>query len=269
MVDIVIPYLEQGNDWKLRATLRGIDTYLRGDYRIVIIGDYPVWLRNVTYFPHRRDTNQKMVRCYDANSKMLKVIELDAIRDDILVWHDDMLLIREMEVSELCGDHYCLQRYTKEHINHLKEYGSRWQSELLVPTIEHLIKNNMPRYSFETHVPRHYYKPMLANVFSKHDILNNNYLYATIYYNEYTVGGIPLRGSKYKASFVGYEGPYSLPMDGRTVNTAFKEYTFINWNDAGLTPYLRHRIINNVTTRSLYEKFDHTKEGSTIEKEGI
>lgn len=254
MIDIVIPYHEQGNDWKLRATLRGIDQNLSGDYRIIIIGDYPGWLRNVTYFHHKRYEGADMVRCYDANSKILAVCDNGSIADRFVVWHDDMLLVSPINILDIVVRNYRMKEYYVKELGHLKEYGSRWQAELLVPTMQALTHDNLRTYSWETHVPRYYSKEGLLRAFLRWNILENNYLYASMYYNMIGAKGVDLRDVKYRAAFVGYEGPYSLPMDDQAVDTAFGEYVFINWNDAGLTPYLKHRIINYVNESCFYEK---------------
>ena len=251
---IVIPYLEQGNDWKLRATLRSIDKYLIGDYKIVVIGDYPSWMRNVEYHHHKRDENADMVRCYDANSKILKAVEIQSIPNSFVVWHDDMLLVKRLHILDIVVRDYRMNEYTDTELDHLKKYGSRWQSELLVPTMEALRFDGKKTYSFETHVPRHYTKVGIDGAFKMWDILENNYLYASMYFNMIGAKAVDLNDVKYRASFVGYEGPYSMPMNNQAVDSAFNEYTFVNWNDAGLTPYLKDRILNHVSEQMRYEK---------------
>jgi len=104
-MDIVIPYkANQHNGTELKFALRSIEKYLTGYRGVWIIGDLPKGINTdkVFYIQASHDPNRKE---WDICSKILKACELPVISENFIMWHDDHLLLKPLDVSEIKAWH--------------------------------------------------------------------------------------------------------------------------------------------------------------------
>ncbi len=142
MVDIIIPYTaDRLNGLELHFALRSIRKYLTGYGKIYVIGDKPKE-EGVIHIPAADVPGRKEKSICD---KMLTACNLPEISESILIWHDDHILLKPLEVSGIKPWHN--GPLTKE----LKRTHSGYK-QTVINTLNHFQWQGEP-LNFDIHTP--------------------------------------------------------------------------------------------------------------------
>lgn len=261
MIDIVIPYLQERDDFDIRHTLRSIEKNCKFEYRITFVGDQPEWAINVLNIPHAKKINVRQHRCYDAIEKIKLACNTELFSESIIVWHDDQFLLRPLTKSWFSRN-IAVCKYNSERGKHLRKYGSGFERNLYVPTMDFLEDKLDQVYNYETHLPRTYHRSFLKGVLEKSNAQYQRYLYASLYFNlrlgiMYRKPDNTLKEDKsIVVSFHGFESEYSydnLCFGG--IANACKRKLFLNYNDAGVkrNPDLKKYVAHKFSEKSQFE----------------
>lgn len=256
MISIVYPYYEGTAIWEeLRYSLRSLSnfTFL---YNVVIVGDLPVWCKNVIHIPSIRIPG-KFGNARDSNTKILKAINDKRVSRNMLLMHDDMYVISPVTLG-MVKELYYVEKL--EYRNDKSRY-----SRLIWKTFDSLHERypHAPIYNFETHIPRLYDADFLGMLMNDYSVLNNDLLYATIYFNEFlrcTDNKLKEGLRKVRSGFYGSTS-YSLPshtdhqvQDACDITRwSNRKKRYISHNDYGLTSPLQKYLKMRFPNKSRYE----------------
>lgn len=99
-IDILIP-LGKGSAHKnieLRYTLRAIEKHLSGYGNIYLIGERPVWLKNIIHIP-LKDQHFSENKCRNIYNKIMAGCALPELSEDFLFFSDDHFLNADITAS--------------------------------------------------------------------------------------------------------------------------------------------------------------------------
>lgn len=252
MLEVVYQYLHSASKWEeLRYSLRSLDQHLKTPYRVWIVGDKPDWLTNVNHIPHQRVDSGWLNNCYDAISKLEKVLNHPEIGNELLWMYDDMYLLKDAEQIDF------EQFLAVNHSTNLDHTSSGIHKEILKETFKALKAAIRSTYNCETHTPRLYSKILLKEMVLKYSPKENRYLFSTLYFNDVYNGITPTLLSKengIKAGFYGFDSLYSYKAKTvEEIKTICARNKFLNHNDDGLTQHLVQVIEELYPTKSIFE----------------
>lgn len=269
MIDIVYPYLHKKAKWEeLRYSLRSLETNFAGKYRLVIIGDQlPDWMKtnDVLLIRHTRDEYADFTNTFDANRKMLEIINHPAISDSFICMYDDIYLLKP--VTELgiryWNSEYYYDVYQERKGNYFpKETTSSSNYQItLNRTVNALFDAGInPVYNFETHLPRYVVKNLMKSVFEEFDPVESRLQRFTLYgnylvrigYNSPPNRELNVRDGL-KAGFYGADTNKSVASNLNSIQIACLPAMALNHDNQGLNEALKSHIAALFPTPSKYE----------------
>lgn len=181
-INIVIP-LGKGSVWddnnELRYCLRSIEKYAINYKNIIIIGEYPNWIKNVIHIPCQDDGN---IISKNILYKILKYTQSDLFLDDyFILFNDDYFLTKELNCKT-----YPLY-YSKD----LKEAASirpenEDYNEYLYSTRKVLSSQGLNTRNYDIHYPLIINKSIFNKVYNKFKLfwdINTKLLIKSTYCN--------------------------------------------------------------------------------------
>lgn len=143
------------NNFELKMSLRSVEKHLSNYTDVIIVGEKPDWIQNVTHIPLGDIPNEK-----DYNI-MLKTERAFQEVDRLLFFNDDHYLLEDFDAETFpYFYHDTIDNYVKRR--GLDGYGRRANN-----TMKHLKSKNLPIKFFDIHTPIIYERqPFLDNVVS-------------------------------------------------------------------------------------------------------
>lgn len=193
MIDIVYP-LGNGSKWndnELRYSLRSVEKHLCGYRNIVIIGNKPDWLTNVTHIPFEDVHRWKETRIA---LKVLKVCNDERVSNFFLFMNDDHFLTSEFQAYEF-------PYYRKETLAttaQKRRFNDAYRKSL-VNTYMALTKKGHLTHNFDVHCPIVYNKELFIKMFYDYpewEETNYGYVVKSMYCNTYKIEGELVRDLK-------------------------------------------------------------------------
>lgn len=251
-VDIFIPYLEKGCDWKeLRYALRSIDKHLKTNYQVTICGDLPAWIKNVNHIPHKRKAGIKpFPALFDVIRKVKGFVHQINNIDNYILWYDDVYLLRDIDLS-FFNNIYALRKIERRDPGEVLRY----QTHRVYVTYLHMINEFKEIYNHETHLPRLFNKEKVRALFKKYSILEERLLISTLYYTNYRNGSpviILNKKDNIKAGFYTYEDNYGFDRLGN-IKQICKGKTFLNHNGNGFSYKIKRYLKEKFKEKSKFE----------------
>lgn len=275
-LSIVIPFQYGGSKWEnneLRYTLRSLSSNLNFNYDITIYSDKPIdWLKNVRvevvdrYYPKQALKKFNNIphyeNFYDTLNK-LRVISNDVeLCEDILYVYDDILLMKPQNLEQV-KVLYAGSRFEANKEYWLNPGNNKWKN-----TIFNSIRKARgfgEVFIYETHLPRHYQKSKIKEMFKMFPIdqMDIPYAPATLYFNMFynkpnkVYAEIDAKDNDVKAGFygpAGMAGDSFLSKTKEEVESAVVGKTWINYSDAGLTDHLKEFIQKQYPKKCKYER---------------
>lgn len=183
---IVIP-LGKGSHWRnneLRYCLRSFEKYLSNIGDVIIVGELPDWITNVTHIEAKDnpDENFKERNIYE---KILIACGYHGVSDDFLFANDDHILLSPFDINAFP---YFFKEDLWEYAK--RNLGNESYHRTLANTISYLVPRGIEPRNFDTHVPIIYNK----DKFLKLQQLNwdeiGGYAIKSMYCNLNGVGGV-------------------------------------------------------------------------------
>lgn len=233
----VYPYYAgtDGPIWKeLFFSVRSIQKYFKGKYKIFIVGDNPS-LKNVTHIPCNRITGVTNVKAFDAVNKLLKICESELINDDFIYMYDDIIYLAPLKVIN--AKKVIAHNYVDNAGTYFLKSGVK-PDEIWIKFFENTInllkQEDLSTYNYETHLPRYLNKEKIKSIINKYKLEENALLINTLYFNNYhKKPDVLLKDTPYiKAGFY-------YPLQEEAMLKIIKGKKILNYNDQGLSKHLR------------------------------
>ena len=148
MIDVVIP-LGTGSVWQnteLRYCLRSIEKHLKGYGKIIIVGEFPSWLKECYHIPVK-DNEAYAVKAKNIFNKIIKSFEKST--DTIIFFNDDHFLLQDVQAADFPYHHKGTLAEGKQSTTYQKFKDN---------TRELLESLGKEIYNFDTHCPIVYEK---------------------------------------------------------------------------------------------------------------
>lgn len=238
-VTIVIPYvaeLAQGNE--LSLALRGWYENFDGKFNVVIIGSGVSGLSDLVHVIEcdRVSDNPPL----DIAHKMLKAIESDMVSEKFIWANDDQYLISpcmlaDFEILKCAGQ-----------LGETK-FGSSSYQQNKKRTFDLLRKAGKGTWDFSTHIPVVFEKQKLQELISEFNLEKEAHLIATLYFNWYFEGFVPLNVDNQTA--LDHDnikiGVYRQAADFERLKKLMPGKKIISNSESGWSPKLAE-ILNNI-----------------------
>lgn len=154
-VDIVIPYKSTYDNLELKYALRSIEKNFKNLGNVFIVGDLPDWATNVVHVYNSNNQHKRLNVGYALRMALWQ----DELRENIVIWHDDMFLLKELETIPIW------------HGKSIKElsrlYNGMYPSSYYTRKIKTTgLPTELPH--FELHIPMPANKKLLAEQLGDH-----------------------------------------------------------------------------------------------------
>jgi hypothetical protein len=251
MIDVYYPYLHNESKWnELKYSLRSIDKHLKEDYRVVIVGDCPDWVKNVTHIPHTRNHHIEETSTFDAVSKLILYLNHESSSEYFIRMYDDIYLLQDVTISDI---DVIRAMYD---INGFPADGKSVWFEQLKRTMLILKKNGLTTWNTETHMPEYFKKNNMLSIIDVFKPLENRLLTSTLYFNVlYSYLGLEpiIEKRTHGAKFYGDKREWNYPPEADPAECCVGKL-FLNHNNAGLTDKLKAFIEHKFPEKSRFEK---------------
>lgn len=141
------------NNFELRMSLRSIEKHLSNYIDVIIVGELPEWVQNVTYFQLEDIAGEKDFNIMRKTERALQEVE------KLLFFNDDHYLLQDFDAENFpYFYHDTIENYVRRR--GMDGYGRRANN-----TMKHLKSKNLPIKFFDIHTPIIYERqPFIENV---------------------------------------------------------------------------------------------------------
>lgn len=175
------------NNFELKMSLRSIEKHLSNYSDVIIVGEKPDWIQNVTHIPLADIEGQKDYNIMRKTQATFQEV------DRLLFFNDDHYLLTDFDAETFpCFYHDTIENYVKRR--GLDGYGRRANN-----TLKHLKANNLPTKFFDIHTPIIYERgPFLENVVSSPwDKYKEGFVIKSLYANALMLEGTEEKDHKH------------------------------------------------------------------------
>ena len=192
-IDIIIPYIPGPDDGlELKFAIRSIEKNFQHDnFRILVTGDKPSWLKKENHIPFDRIPQQKYRNFTDQLLKLYSLLTQKDISEHLIWTYDDVYFTREVKLSDL-RQLKAVASFTR-YPRHLENAGAgpNWMSTLQY-TMKEVTKKGGSNYNYETHLPRFFNRNRVLKLFDNFNLLARPMMISSLYYNLYHKDDEPL-----------------------------------------------------------------------------
>jgi len=237
-VHILYPLIKSsiGDCEELKYSLRSLETHLKTDFDVTIVGYRPKWLNisKVRYIYYGQ--------CDKRYRNSLHAVDIMCnIVDEFVLFNDDFFLIKDITADDL------KQIYYLQDLNKIKNWGTRFYQKKLKVGFEEIKKKGFYGLSYATHTPQFYKSDIVKKViyevfklFEKDEFV----AFENYYYN-----------------YVGAEKEAKQVYDVRVARydkTSFKESEadgkiYLNFDESGAKSGIFDFVKNRFTKKSKFE----------------
>lgn len=236
MTHFVFPYFSMpAKGFELSYACKSIKKFFPGKFDIFIVGDHPKFKGKGFHHINCPRIRSGKGREIDVINKMQKAINCKHINDDFIWMYDDCMFLKKVNIDII------KQPIAYEYVKDLDEYlkgrkvSKGYYQRKFKATFNQLIENNLPKWDYETHLPRWYNKHKMQNIINRYNLKEQVYLLATLYFNTYHERPYTtVKKSKIKAELYApheplmieklTEGKMILNYADRTINRHFEKY---------------------------------------------
>ena len=243
MIDVVYPLANNSkfrDDWELRYSLRSLQQqdWVR---HIYLVGHCPGWIKAVTHIT----CDDPYTSCKDANiiNKIILACTCRHLSDQFLVNSDDQYILKPIDVYDL---EPVLENPCRLSEFKAKQGMNTWHKRV-VDTVQWCVKNSLPEWIFQSHVPYVVDKEDYVAVMSQIPWGKGNGFTTHIYLN-LTREQTPCKEDKGRTLRVkGRINPEEL-------RAQVSQAIFFNHNDSGLTPIVKNFLEEHFPVPSRWER---------------
>lgn len=253
----VVYVLGKGSVWcdnEIRYSIRSFRKHFRDLRNIVIVGECPVWLRDVIHIPVQ--DNHAVIKDSRMMLKLAEACKDPRVSDRFIFCTDDTLLNADLSFADFKGWHegeimYDAVKDIEEH-RHVGNHDSSLKPsawyDYVYATGAELKRRNLPDNNYDrAHCPQPVDKAEFLKVLSQWDIYNNTFTCSNIYLNCSAIFlGEDIRGRN---------GKIYNPMATDEIRSYLAEKIVFNFNDHGLTDILKDELQAKFPDPTEYELF--------------
>jgi len=236
MTDIVIPLCDTPSKWQdneIHYALRSIEKYLTGYRDIYIVGKPRAWLQNVKYID-AEDVQGSGRRQFSIFRKTLAAAVHDDISDPFISWHDDIFLLKPLDVKEI--------KYWKNGtLRHKGVLSSGVYQRVVLNTRKRLIENGHPEDCYDMHTPIPYEKMKFAQLADED--WSNDLIIKSLYCNKNGVKGEEMKHLKFLD-----------PLKKEQIEKAIEGRLFFSLYDSAINESMKGVLQELYSEPSKYEK---------------
>jgi len=259
MITFVYP-LGHSSSWdnnEIKYSLRSLEKHCKFEFNVVVYysgnTDMKPDLKNVILKEIPRGEKNDYEDYYDVLTKLELVVKDPDVSDDFVWIYDDVILLKDISDIKTISAMFKITSQIKEDFE-----KSSWGRSMNI-ALALSYRNGNFGFCYETHLPRLYEKGRLKGMFELFPFRKYKIPYtpATLYYNFFKVHpDIIIEKTKYRASFYGQNSTKykSYKSDSTSVIIeAAKNATWLNYNDKGLTEFLKNYIKNKFINKSRFD----------------
>lgn len=184
MIDIVIPFCPGKNDSvELRFALRSIEKHLSGVQDVWIIGEPPVWIRNVKVLSYgdspRAQDHEKNI--FD---KLMLAYNCEDISETFIMAHDDHILLRDYIAPDF-------PYYSHRTLLQGAQANSGSYRTTLIHTEKLLRRMLLPTFDFDCHCPIVFNKQRFKDAFFNVVWKDYGFAVKSLYCNYHEIEAVP------------------------------------------------------------------------------
>lgn len=239
-IDIVIP-LGNGSHWKnneLRYCLRSIEKNVKEYRNIVIVGNKPRWIDNITHIDYPDVYTDRAA--YNIYNKLRIACTSNLVSDNFIYFNDDFFITKE--INAFFYPYYADKTLNRKIADYMHDEDN-WYNTNIVNTIGVLEDNNFSTYNYDIHCPIVINKDRFLKLMATFDWQKYDYCIKSLYANSL---GIPptimedvkFRGSKKKT----------------TIERVIEDRHIFSTGDSCLTKTMKEFIKSLYPNKSKYEK---------------
>lgn len=179
----VIPYIiGPENGYELRYALRSLAKNFKEQVEVVIIGDKPDWIQNVTHIPIARVVGMPYNKFMDLFKKVDAFLKLENCGSGFYYSYDDVFFIDKTSRNDIYRQRALEDASQVETLFEKTNASNRWK-DIMKSTLEVLKKEGRSQFNFETHLPRYYKSDAMREIIEKYKPVENPYQMASLYFN--------------------------------------------------------------------------------------
>lgn len=253
IIDAVYPYINEGDDWSLKYSLRALEENFFDLRQVWVVGDKPDWANdnlNVIQVPHNHGNLScgDYRRNRDVCHKILTAALEPEMTKEFLYLADDHYILVPWTVDDFYSRDQLVREDLTSWTEDQKQDLNAWQVAVW-STYDKLRTEGCRGWSYETHTPKVLNKRALAEMFALFGYQDGMLIWHTAYFNMFPIEGranLSEESSK-KAGF--YE-----PTDRETIDSRIRDAVFLNHNGNGLNENLKDAISSLFPQKSSFEK---------------
>jgi hypothetical protein len=250
-IDMIIPYILGPDDgMELKYAIRSIEKNFQHDnFRIIVVGDKPGWLKKEAHLPFERVTKQKYRTFTDQLLKLYTALTETDISAGFIWTYDDVYFTRPVKLTDL-KQLKAVAGFDK-YPNHLENSGAgpNWMGTLQY-TMAQVLENGGSNYNYETHLPRYFTKSRVLKLIDKFNLLGKPMMISSLYYNMHHKNEEPvcLYGNKNNIRFL-----LRSTFDYETLKKHVTHHMFTNNDPRMWSPVLKKVLMEMFPQKSSYE----------------
>ncbi len=250
-IDIIIPYILGPDDgMELKYAIRSIEKNFQHDnFRIIVVGDRPSWMKKEHHFPFEQIPHQKYRTFTDQLLKLYSVLTESNITAGFIWTYDDVYFTRPVKLADLkqLKAVASFDKYPRHLEN--KAGGPNWMGTLQY-TMEQVKENGGSNFNYETHLPRYFTKSRVLKLIDKFNLMGRPMMISSLYYNTYHKAEEPvcLFDTKTNIRFL-----LRSVFDYETLKKHVKRHQFTNNDPRMWNPTLKRVLIEMFNNKSSYE----------------
>ena len=253
MVQIFIPYINGffKEFIELKYALRSWENYFKEDFEIVLVGEKPEWITNITYIPHQKNWQISQDITADAINKLK--LYLSITKESFFIrTYDDIFLLNDIDLKEL--KKVRALKYIKPKIQS-NQYIWAQQKARTIEKNKSIFKDGNSMWHSETHVPEVFEVGKMNNIFKKYNVFEERLLTSTLYNHTYTKDVMLIDKHKDKAGFYGFDSwdSYGSLYNSEEIEDICKDKNFLSINETGLTDSMKKFISKKFPNKSKFE----------------
>ncbi len=233
MIQFVYPLVPSKWGQEIRYSLRSLDLYFRDTFQVLILGEKPSWMTNVS---NVNNLDRQGVPT-DVNMGIKYKWCAENLSGEFVFLADDVYLLKSA-----CIEDIKLTTYISD-LNLVKIRGTRRWQKLLWSTYDRAKELGYHGYNFETHLPKYIEVDKLKEVIKLFQITEGKHLLHQAYYSVFPYND-PIKETRK----VGYYNKNDA------LNPQFGDAMWLNHDDNGLTNQLKTSIISKFQTPSKFER---------------
>jgi len=221
---------------EIKYSLRALETHLKADFDVTIIGYRPSWLDiSKVRFIHYSQCDKRYQNALHAKEIMANIV------DSFVVFNDDFYLISDVTADDL------KQVYFLEDLNDTKNWGTRIYQQLMKKGFEEIKAKGYYGLSYATHTPRYYKSDIVKKIiydefdlWSKEFVAFENYYYNYIGAEKFAKLVKPIKIAKYD--------------DGLFDPKETEGKIFLNFDEKGMESGIWDYVKNRFDKKSRFEQ---------------